>query len=92
MIDLTSIAREAVQSSGQLDSEVESALSGSTRLAEAIDDALREHVIARIEEIVEDHVTSMVEDRLNELDLPFIELMVSRFLAPQRLWVDKACT
>jgi microcompartment protein CcmL/EutN len=71
MIDLTSIAREAVQSCpyGQLDSEVESALSSSTRLAEAIDEALREHVIARIEEIVEDHVTSMVEDRLNELDL-----------------------
>ena len=69
MIDLTSIAREAVQSSGQLDSEVESALSGSTRLSEAIDDALREHVTERIEEIVEEHVTSMVEDRLNGLDL-----------------------
>ena len=69
MIDLTSIAREAVQSSGQLESEVESALSGSSRLSQAIDDALREHVIERIGEIAEEHVTSMVEDRLNELDL-----------------------
>ena len=69
MIDLTSIAREAVQSSGQLESEVERVLSDSSRLSQAIDDALREHVIERIEEIVEDHVTSMVEDRLNELDL-----------------------
>lgn len=69
MIDLTSIAREAVQSSGQLESEVESALSGSSRLSQAIDDSLREHVIERIGEIAEEHVTSMVEDRLNELDL-----------------------
>ena len=69
MIDLTSIAREAVQSSGQLESEVESALSGSSRLYQAIDDALREHVIERIGEIAEEHVTSMVEDRLNELEL-----------------------
>ena len=69
MIDLTSIAREAVQSSGQLESEVESALSGSTRLSQAIDDELREHVIERIGEIAEEHVTSMVEDRLNELEL-----------------------
>ena len=69
MIDLTSIAREAVQSSGQLESEVESALPGSTRLSEAIDDALREHIIERITEIAEEHLTSMVEDRLNELDL-----------------------
>ena len=69
MIDLTSIAREAVQSSGQLESEVERVLSDSSRLSQAIDDALREHVIERIEEIVEEHVTSMVEDRLNGLDL-----------------------
>ena len=69
MIDLKSIAREAVQSSGQFESEVESVLSGSTRLAEAIDEALREHVIERIEEIVEEHVVAMTEDRLNELDL-----------------------
>ena len=69
MIDLTSIAREAVQSSGQLESEVESALSGASRLSQAIDDALREHVIERIGEIAEEHVTSMVEDRLNELEL-----------------------
>tara|TARA_B100000282_G_C31472986_1_gene372169 strand:- start:349 stop:594 length:246 start_codon:yes stop_codon:yes gene_type:complete len=69
MIDLTSIAREAVQSSGQLESEVERVLSDSSRLSQAIDDALREHVIERIEEIVEEHVTSMVEDRLNELEL-----------------------
>ena len=69
MIDLTSIAREAVQSSGQLESEVESSLSGSSRLSQAIDDALREHVIERIGEIAEEHVTSMVEDRLNELEL-----------------------
>lgn len=69
MIDLTSIAREAVQSSGQLDSEVERVLSDSSRLSQAIDDSLREHVIERIEEIVEDHLISMVEDRLNELEL-----------------------
>ena len=69
MIDLTSIAREAVQSSGQLESEVERVLSDSSRLSQAIAAALREHVIERIEEIVEEHVTSMVEDRLNELDL-----------------------
>jgi len=69
MIDLTSIAREAVQSSGQFESEVESVLSGSTRLAEAIDEALREHVIERIDCIVEEHVVAMTEDRLNELDL-----------------------
>ena len=69
MIDLTSIAREAVQSSGQLESEVERVLSDSSRLSQAIDDALREHVIERIGEIAEEHVTSMVEDRLNELEL-----------------------
>ena len=68
MIDLTSIAREGLYSLGQLESEVESALSGSTRLSKQLM-MHYEHVIERITEIAEEHLTSMVEDRLNELDL-----------------------